>query len=201
VTSFKKLLAVSALVLNLPLFAQAAEEQSALQSAEQSVNALLATVQEVKPYFETDRERYFSGIEQSLSGFVDFDEVAIGVMARYAEQATPEQISRFGEKLRVTLTRFYGAALVGYDGQELVFLPAGEPSPDPALNTNVRMQITSNNSTVELQYTLFLNETGEWKLKNLYVGGINLRRQYFTQFSALMNRHGNDIDQVIDNWQ
>jgi phospholipid transport system substrate-binding protein len=69
------------------------------------------------------------------------------------------------------------------------------------VNTSVRMQITANNSTVELQYTLFLNEAREWKLKNLFVGGINLRRQYFTQFSALMNRYGNDIDQVIDNWQ
>jgi len=201
VTFFKNIFAASALALSMPMVLQAAEELTAVQSAEQSVNALLATVQEVKPYFATDRERYFAGIEESLMSFVDFDEVAIGVMARFAEQATPEQIARFGEKLRVTLTRFYGAALVGYDGQELVFLPAGEPSPDPEVNTSVRMQITANNSTVELQYTLFLDEAREWKLKNLFVGGINLRRQYFTQFTALMNRYGNDIDQVIDNWQ
>lgn len=200
-TLFKNILAASAFVLSVSMHVHAAEELTALQSAEQSVNALLATVQEVKPFFETDRERYFSGIEESLMSFVDFDEVAVGVMARFADQASAEQISRFGDKLRVTLTRFYGAALVGYDGQELVFLPAGEPSPDPELNTNVRMQITANNSTIELQYTLFLNEMREWKLKNLFVGGINLRRQYFTQFSALMNRYGNDIDQVIDNWQ
>lgn len=200
-TFFRNILAASALVLSVPTFAQGGGELTALQSAEQSVNALLTTVQEVKPFFASDRERYFAGIEESLMTFVDFDEVAIGVMARFADQASPEQITRFGEKLRVTLTRFYGAALVGYDGQELVFLPAGEPSPDPELNTNVRMQITANNSTIELQYTLFLNEAREWKLKNLFVGGINLRRQYFTQFSALMNRYGNDIDQVIDNWQ
>ncbi len=200
-TLFKNILAASALAMSISMHAQAAEEMTALQSAEQSVNALLVTVQEAKSYFESDRERYFARIEESLMSFVDFDEVAVGVMARFADQATPEQITRFGEKLRVTLTRFYGAALVGYDGQELVFLPAGEPSPDPELNTNVRMRITANNSTIELQYTLFLNETREWKLKNLFVGGINLRRQYFTQFSALMNRYGNDIDQVIDNWQ
>ena len=172
-----------------------------MDSARESVNELLAKVEELKPIFESDRERYFAGIQDSLNLFVDFDEVATGVMARYAEQATAEQITRFGDKLRTTLTRFYGAALVGYDGQELVFLPAGRPSPEPEENTNVRMQITANNSTVELQYTLFLNEAREWKLKNLYLGGINLRRQYYTQFSALMNRYGNDIDQVINNWQ
>ena len=206
--SFRKFVISVAMVVLVPVLMQVsmqvsaqAPELTAVESAELSVNQLLATVEELKPHFATDRERYFAGIQESLTSFVDFDEVAIGVMARFAEQATPEQISRFGEKLKLTLTRFYGAALVGYDGQELVFMPAGEPSPDPEVNTNVRMQITANNTTVELQYTLFLNENREWKLKNLFLGGINLRRQYFTQFSALMNRYGNDIDQVIDNWQ
>ncbi len=197
---FNRLLVISLLAFVAPLI-NAAEEMSAVDSARTSVNELLAKVEELKPYFESDRDRYFSGIQESLSKFVDFDEVATGVMARYAEQASADQISRFGDKLKSTLTRFYGAALVGYDGQELVFLPAGRPSPDPEENTNVRMEISANNSKVELQYTLFLNEAREWKLKNLYLSGINLRRQYYTQFSALMNRYGNDIDQVIENWQ
>jgi phospholipid transport system substrate-binding protein len=178
-----------------------AAELTAVESAELSVNELLAKVETLKPYFNSDRERYFAGIEESLSLFVDFDEVAIGVMARYAAQASPVQISRFGDKLKLTLTRFYGSALIGYNGEELIFLPAGQPSPDPEANTNVRMRVGTSDSPVELQYTLFMNEDREWKLKNLFVGGINLRRQYFTQFSALMNRYGNDIDQVIDNWQ
>ncbi len=199
--SIRTFVVMAVLALCIPSASQAAEELTAVASAEKSVNELLATVQELKPYFATDKERYFAGIEQSLTAFVDFDEVAIGVMARLGEQATPEQISRLGEKLKITLTRFYGAALIGYDGQELVFMPAGELSPEPELNTNVRMQISANNSKIELQYTLFLNADREWKLKNLFLGGINLRRQYFTQFSALMNRYGNDIDQVIDNWQ
>ena len=197
---FNRLLVICLLAIVAPLL-NAAEEMSAVDSARNSVNELLAKVEELKPYFESDRDRYFNGIQESLSSFVDFDEVATGVMARYAEQASAEQINRFGDKLKSTLTRFYGAALVGYDGQELVFLPAGRPAPDPEENTNVRMEITANNSKVELQYTLFLNEAREWKLKNLYLSGINLRRQYYTQFSALMNRYGNDIDQVIENWQ
>jgi len=200
VINLKRIVAIAILTLTAP-FALAAEDMSAVDSARESVNELLAKVEELKPFFESDRERYFSGIQDSLNLFVDFDEVATGVMARYAEQATAEQISRFGDKLQATLTRFYGAALVGYDGQELVFLPAGRPSPEPEENTNVRMQITANNSTVELQYTLFLNAACQCRLKNLYLGGINLRRQYFTQFFSLMNRYGNDIDQVINNWQ
>ncbi len=110
---FNRLLVIGLLAFVAP-FVNAAEEMSAVESARTSVNELLAKVEELKPYFESDRDRYFSGIQESLSNFVDFDEVAIGVMARYSEQASAEQISRFGDKLKSTLTRFYGAALVGY---------------------------------------------------------------------------------------
>ncbi len=178
-----------------------AAELTAVESAENSVNQLLARVQELRPLFDTDKEAYFAGIEEQISTFVDFREVAMGVMAGYSEQATEEQINAFAEKLKSTLTRFYGSTLVEYGGQELTYLPSTQVPPDPENATNVRMQITSGNTKIELQYTMFLNEDREWKLKNLYLGGINLRRQYYTQFAALMNRYNNEIDQVIENWK
>ncbi|MDO9475156.1 MAG: ABC transporter substrate-binding protein [Pseudohongiella sp.] len=174
---------------------------SAVEAAEQSVNQLLQTVQELRPYFDSDKDRYYAGVEAEVAKFVDFREVAVGVMARFSEQATEEQILAFGEKLRSTLTRFYGSALVEYGGQQLNFLPAAEEPANPTTGTNVRMQIVSEGARIELQYALFRNADNEWKLRNIFVGGINLRRQYHTQFAALMTRNNNDIDQVIAAWQ
>ncbi|MDP3515850.1 MAG: ABC transporter substrate-binding protein [Pseudohongiella sp.] len=179
----------------------AAAGLSAVEAAEQSVNQLLQTVQELRPYFDSDKDRYYAGVEAEVAKFVDFREVAVGVMARFSEQATEEQILAFGEKLRSTLTRFYGSALVEYGGQQLNFLPAAEEPADPTAGTNVRMQIVSEGARIELQYALFRNADNEWKLRNIFVGGINLRRQYHTQFAALMTRNNNDIDQVIAAWQ
>lgn len=196
----KKFVFLMVLVNWLPVSASAAE-LSAVESAEQSVNQLLARVQELRPLFDTDKDAYFEGIADQISTFVDFGEVAKGVMAGYAEQASAEQINAFADKLRITLTRFYGSTLVEYGGQELTYLPSNQTPTDPENGTNVRMQITSGNTKVELQYTMFLNADREWKLKNLFLGGINLRRQYYTQFAALMNRNNNDIDAVIQNWQ
>lgn len=174
---------------------------SAVEAAEQSVTQLLKRVEELRPYFESDKDRYYAGIEEEVGRFVDFSQVATGVMARFSEDATPAQIEAFGEKLRATLTRFYGSALVEYGGQELNYMPPRDPPEDPEAPTNVRMQIVSDGTRIELQYAMFLNENREWKLRNLYVGGINLRRQYHTQFAALMARHDNDIDAVIEAWQ
>ena len=169
--------------------------------SEQSVTDLLQRVRDLRPYFDSEPERYYEGIEEEVTKFVDFREVARGVMARYSQMATDEQLEAFGDKLRETLTRFYGSALVEYGGQELTYLPSEEAPEDPDAPTTVRMQVNASGSQIELRYALFKNDAGEWKLRNLYVGGINLRRQYYTQFAALMARHNNDIDQVIEAWQ
>jgi ABC-type transporter MlaC component len=63
------------------------------------------------------------------------------------------------------------------------------------------MELRSADTNLRLQYQMFLNENNVWKLKNLSLAGINLGRQYFTQFSALMSQYDEDIDLVLDNWQ
>lgn len=177
-----------------------AQEMSAVETAELGVETLLQTVEESRDLFLIDREVYFQRIEEVLNSFVDFNAVAEVVMSRYAGSATDAQKQRFADILKSTLTRFYGASLVSYNGEELVFLPPRNRNSDPRADTVVGMELQGD-STLRLQYQMFLNANDEWKLKNLSLAGINLGRQYYTQFSALMAEYDNDIDQVLDNWQ
>lgn len=183
----------------LPVVAHG-QELSAVETAELGVETLLQTVTESKDFFLSDRDRYFSEIESVLTSFVDFEAVATVVMSRYANSATDAQRQRFANILKTTLTRFYGASLVSYNGEELVFLPPGNPNTDPRADTVVGMELRGD-TALRLQYQMFLNENDEWKLKNLSLAGFNLGRQYYTQFAALMSQHGNDIDVVLDNWR
>jgi len=198
--SLKKYLIVWCLASALPGLVQG-QALTAVETAELGVESLLQTVAESKQFFLTDRDRYFSEIEGVLITFVDFNAVADVVMARFAESATDPQTQRFADILKATLTRFYGASLVSYEGQELVFLPPSNPDADPRADTVVGMELRGNDTNLRLQYQMFLNENDEWKLKNISLAGINLGRQYFTQFSALMTQHGNNIDLVLDNWK
>lgn len=196
----KKIALTGLVVWSLPGVLQA-QELTAVQTAEQGVQALLTTVAESKQYFMTDRERYFSAIEEVLNSFVDFTAVAEVVMSRFAADATDAQKQRFAGILRNTLTRFYGASLVSYEGQELAFIPSSNANADPRADTVVGMELRGGDTNLRLQYQMFLNANDEWKLKNLSLAGINLGRQYFSQFSALMSKYNNDIDQVLNNWQ
>lgn len=198
--SLNKYVIVFALIGLFPTLSYG-QQYTAVETAEIGVEKLLSTVQESRALFLTDRDGYFDAIEEVLNSIVDFNAVAVVVMNRYAASASDEQTERFAEILRQTLTRFYGASLVAYEGQELAFLPSNNADADPRADTVVGMELRGGDSNLRLQYQMFLNENDEWKLKNLSLAGINLGRQYFTQFSALMGQNDNDIDAVLDGWK
>lgn len=202
--TLKKFIFITALLV-MSLSKAQEPPMTAMATVQGGVQILLNTVQESRAYFLTDQARYFDEIEAALSTIVDFDAVARVVMSRYAQNATDDQLSRFAGILRTTLTRFYGAALASYDGQELAFVPSNNESSDPRADRVIGMEIMgigngNGNGSFKLQYQMFLNENDEWKLKNLSLAGINLGRQYYTQFAAAMSQYDNDIDQVLNNW-
>lgn len=168
------------------------------------ITDLLKQMDSIKPLYATDREAYFAAVEEALTAFVDFREVARGVMAKYGtgpEGATPEQLQRFADVFRDSLVDFYGSALANYGGAEFEIVPSTTPPSDPENATNVRMNIKADDgSRFEVQYTMFVNEDRAWKLKNLYIEGVNLRRQYYSQFDSMMMNNNYDIDTVIDRW-
>ena len=153
----------------------AAQNITAEEAVDQYISALLMTMEEIKPLYETDREAYFSGVENALAEFVDFREVARGVMAKYGQGpngASAEQLDRFAVVFRSSLVEFYGSALAEFGGVEYEFIKNTQESRNPERSSNVRMSILGDDGDrIEIQYTMFMNEDDIWKLRNLYVEG------------------------------
>jgi len=194
------LLAASATAA-LPVCAQ---QESAEAAVERYIGGLMQRMTEIQPLYQSDREAYFATVENALSEFVDFREVARGVMAKYGQGpngATPGQLDRFAGVFRASLVEFYGSALAEYGGVEFEILDNRQQSNSDRA-ANVRMSVLGDDGNrIEVQYTMFLNDEDVWKLRNLYVEGVNLRRQYYSRFDNLMTRNDFDIDKVIDLWQ
>jgi phospholipid transport system substrate-binding protein len=190
-------------LLVMVMLVQAAEVP-AETAVEAYISDLLTDMEGLKPLYATDRPAYFSGVETALSRFVDFREVARGVMAKYGtgpNGATDAQLDRFADVFRESLIEFYGSALATYGGVDFEIIPATMPPADPENNYPVRMSIQADDgSRFEVQYVMFLDTNREWKLKNLYIEGVNLRRQYYSQFDSLMMSNNYDIDKVIESW-
>ena len=169
------------------------------------VQDLLQAMAEARPLYDSDREAYFSAVDAALTGFVDFREVARGVMAKYStgpDGATAEQLDRFTRVFRSSLLEFYGGALAGVGAADFEFVSTGMEERNTENTTNVRMLLSAEGGNrFEVQYTMFLDGAGVWKLKNLYIEGVNLRRQYHAQFDSLMVSNDYNIDQVIEAWQ
>ena len=181
-----------------------AQQLTAQEAVDRYISDLLARMEEIKPLYETDRDQYFAEVELALTDLVDFREVARGVMAKYSQGpkgATAAQLDRFADVFRASLVDFYGSALATFGGVQYEFLENPQADRDNERSTNIRMVVLGDDGNrIEVQYTMFLNEDGVWKLRNLYVEGVNLRRQYYSRFDNLMTRNDFDIDKVIDLW-
>ncbi len=181
-----------------------AQQESAEAAVERYIGGLMQRMTEIQPLYQSDRKAYFDTVENALSEFVDFREVARGVMAKYGQGpngATAGQLDRFAGVFRASLVEFYGSALAEYGGVEFEIMENRQQSNSDRA-ANVRMSVLGDDGNrIEVQYTMFLNDEDVWKLRNLYVEGVNLRRQYYSRFDNLMTRNDFDIDKVIDLWQ
>jgi len=57
----------------------------------------------------------------------------------------------------------------------------------------------SNGAIYPVQYTLE-KVSGEWKLRNVIINGINIGKLFRDQFADAMQRNGNDLDKTINGW-
>lgn len=176
-----------------------AERQAVHEVVEQATNELLAKLKEIQPLYESDKEKFFAEVENSVDPFIDFEGFARGVMAKYYRRASDEHKQRFVQKFKDSLVRTYGDALVGFDGQKIKVLESsGESGRED--RASVKLEIHGTDGQVyPVTYTMVYVD-GTWKLRNLTVEGINIGLQFRSQFASYMQEHGNDIEKVIENW-
>ena len=171
---------------------------AAHEVVQQTTSTLLADLKANKEHYRTDPSAFYNALDSILGPVVDVDGISRGVMTvRYSRQATPEQMQRFQENFKRGLFQFYGNALLEYNNQGITVDPAKDESGD---RTSVNMTVKGSNGAIyPVQYTLE-KISGEWKLRNVIINGINIGKLFRDQFADAMQRNGNDLDKTIDGW-
>ncbi|MFB6399809.1 phospholipid-binding protein MlaC [Pseudomonas putida] len=184
------------LLAAFPLLTMAA--QTPHDVVQGTTNELLGDLKANKEQYKSNPNAFYESLNRILGPVVDADGISRSIMTvKYSRKATPEQMQRFQENFKRSLMQFYGNALLEYNNQGIVVDPA---KADDGKRASVGMKVTGNNGAVyPVQYTLE-NISGEWKVRNVIVNGINIGKLFRDQFADAMQRNGNDLDKTIDGW-
>ncbi len=180
----------------------ATKDASARTVVNASSSALLALIEESRPWAKSEPERFYAEVESILAPAVDFRMFARNVMWKHYATATPAQRKRFAESFKWSLVRTYALALTEFNGGEVKVLPADRPSKRPDRD-RVKMEIRTDAGEVyPLIYSMRQGKDGQWRVFNVVVNGVNMGLTFRSQFDAAMqdNQYAGDVDQVIDAW-
>ncbi|MBT9266705.1 MULTISPECIES: MlaC/ttg2D family ABC transporter substrate-binding protein [Pseudomonas] len=186
------------LLAALPLLANAAPGQSAHDLIQDTTNRMLADLSANKEKYKQDPQDFYTALNTIVGPVVDAEGISKSIMTvKYSRKATPAQMQRFQENFKKGLFQFYGNALLEYNNQGITVDPAKDESGD---RTSVNMTVKGSNGAIyPVQYTLE-KISGEWKLRNVIINGINIGKLFRDQFADAMQRNGNDLDKTINNW-
>lgn len=164
------------------------------QVAEETVDTVLARLQENREEYKKNPEALYDMIEEVLVPHVDVDYMAKLVLGRHWRSATPEQKDRFAEAFKQMVIQTYGNALYGFDKEQIEYLPvrAEEGAEDITFRAEVT---TEKGETVPVTLDMHVVD-GQWKVYNGTVGNLSFVTNYRGQFNAQIKAGG--LDQLID---
>lgn len=176
---------------------------------------VLDIIKGAKTDYKKDPQKFNQQVTVLLEKVIDFDKFARGVMGRYAsgqhyeslkseeeKKAFKQQLKSFSATFKRGIVDTYAKGLFDFNGQNIKTMPSRKGD-DVASGAVTVMQNIYNASgkPYVIQYSMRRTKSGEWKLNNLIVEGINLGLTYRNQFTVSADRYKGDIDKVIANWQ
>jgi phospholipid transport system substrate-binding protein len=186
------------LLAALPMFANAAPGISAHDLVDDTTKKLLSDLATNRAQYRANPQAFYDALNRIVGPVVDAEGISRSIMTvKYSRKATPEQISRFQDNFKRSLFQFYGNALLEYNDQGITVAPAKDESGD---RTSVDMTVKGANGAVyPVSYTLE-KISGEWKVRNVVLNGINIGKLFRDQFADAMQRNGNNLDTTINGW-
>lgn len=143
---------------------------------------------------------YKEEVKTILERVVNFPFIAANVMGQQAYgKASATQRNAFSEVFRDGLVNSYSKGISGYADSEIRVVSATQ-DPRNAKRVTVAQEVNDKGTIHKLDYTMVQGKTGEWKVINVTLNGVNLGMSFSSQFKSSMRKYGNDLDKVIAGW-
>lgn len=193
----------------VPAWAEAPKTVEASTTQEQAPNAhalvdqvtqqVLAVVAKNKDSINQHPEKYYAEVGEVLEPVVAFDYIAKVVMAQYYKSATDTQRDAFIDTFKKSMVETFAKGMANYSDFDIsVKPPEGDISDQRKVE--VLQEVKTNDGKHIVSYTMAQARTGEWKLINVVLNGINLGKSFRDQFTQAATQQSGDISKVIATW-
>ncbi|MDE0746368.1 MAG: ABC transporter substrate-binding protein [Porticoccaceae bacterium] len=174
-------------------------KQNPFDNIEQMTIEVIATIAEHKNQYPSNEAVYFDALDRLMGKYVDFSRIAGRVMGGHRKASSAEQRDRFITLFREGLVETYGRGLMSYGDEKIVLV--NRKALDPKKRAiKVSQQIRSATAVYPLEYWVARKKTGEWKVINVVLNGINLESIFRSQFAKAAQKSSGNLDEVIDSW-
>lgn len=164
----------------------------------ESVAQTLFDLVKVKNAEKTADNAYYTQVEAALNDVVNFPFIADSVMGKTTySKATPAQREQFQKVFKDGMVKSLAKGVLGYADSKVTI--AGVKKVNPTRHI-VKQEVAIEGATHKLDYTMRKEKSGDWKLINVVLNGVNLGQSFSGQFKASLKKHNGDIDKVIANW-
>lgn len=187
------------------VFAEATPKPAAEQAltAHEVVAAVtdetVAFINSRKDLLKKDPDAYYSKVSALLEPVVAFEYIAKVVMANHYKGASEAQREGFAVVFKTTMVETFAKGMANYSDFDIAVIPP-EKKTDGQRKVEVIQEVKSKDGTHVVSYTMAQSKSGEWKLINVVLNGINLGKSFRDQFAQAMRQYNNDVDKVIAGW-
>lgn len=179
--------------------AEAAEGTTPHEVVQSVTDSVMSVIKNSENLLKDNPEEYFAKVRASLESTVSFEFIARNVMASHWNQASEAQREQFAETFTRSMVETLGKGLANYSDLKITTLP---PEGDISAQKRVEViqEVAAADGTTRIAYTMAQNKSGEWKLINVVLNGVNLGKSFRDQFAQAMKQNDGDIDKVIATW-
>ena len=130
---------------------------------------------------------------------IDFPSITRGVLGKHRKTASDEQRQRFQLEFQKSMINLLRAATATAGDYRIDVTGSKVSEKNPERAQAYASVTTEDGQVIDMVASIAFLE-GEWKVRNLIFGGVNLGKTYRSQFDQLVQQHAGDLDQAIAAW-
>lgn len=169
---------------------QAADPQP-VELIRSTADYVLEQVRARKAELEKDNSGIYALVYEKVLPHFDFRLMSRGALGKHWRKATEEQKEKLAHEFQELLVRTYATTLLNYSDQEVEYLPyRGKPG-DKRVTVSTRVH-DGGAPPVPINYRLYRQDNGDWKIYDVVVDGVSLVSNYRGNFAAEVKKGGID---------